>query len=171
MNVNNEIAVLLLGSNLGNRVSFLNRAVDLVSQNCGKIFKYSSFYESAPWGYLQQPYFINQCVLLETWLHPSVLLNELIKIEKTLGRTKTGKWQARLIDIDILFFGNRVIEEANLIIPHPMIAQRKFTLIPLHEVLPAFIHPKFNISITGLLEACTDKEEVRIFNTSSALHA
>ncbi|MFI5218404.1 MAG: 2-amino-4-hydroxy-6-hydroxymethyldihydropteridine diphosphokinase [Bacteroidia bacterium] len=171
MNVNNEIAVLLLGSNLGDRVSFLNGAVELINQNCGTIFKRSSFYESAPWGFQEQPYFINQCVLLETGFQPMKLLSDLKKIESLLGRTASGKWQARFIDIDILFYGNRVIEKTNLVIPHPMMAARKFTLIPLHEILPAFIHPVFNISITGLLEACTDIGDVKFFNISAALHA
>ena len=171
MNANSEVAVLLLGSNLGDRIYCLNQAVNLINKNCGKIFRYSSFYESAPWGFHKQPRYINQCVLIETHLQPLELLNELKKIETLLGRKASGKWQARIIDIDILLFGNSIIEKANLVIPHPLLSERKFTLVPLQEVLPELMHPVLNKSISELLNGCNDSGEVIFFQPSEMLHA
>lgn len=152
----NQIAVLLLGSNKADRTFNLTRTIHKISIGCGTIIKCSSVYETSPWGYSDQPFFFNQCLVIETVLSPQILLKSLKNIEVELGRTPSKKWHERIIDIDILFYDSQVISEPGLIVPHPMIPLRKFTLTPLNEVIPDFIHPVLNKTMNQLLENCID---------------
>lgn len=137
---------LSLGSNIGNRRKFIELAVRSIKDFC-KVIKISSVYETEPWGKPNQPKFLNLCLLAETDLQPKQLLRKLKKIEVDLGRTKTAKWAEREIDIDILFYENLILNEADFTLPHPRIEERAFVLIPLNEIAPDFIHPVSQKSI------------------------
>lgn len=150
-------AYLLTGSNLGNRKDFLQEACDLLSQRAGKCMGTSSFYETAPWGKTDQPSFLNQAIQLETNLSPEDLLKALLKIELDLGRIRTEKYGPRTIDIDILLYGNEIIEQPQLQIPHPQLANRRFALLPLLELNPQLVHPVTGVSIKGMLDQCPDE--------------
>lgn len=157
-------AFVLLGSNEGERATYLENARFRISQLAGKLFAASSIYETAAWGKEDQASFLNQVVGIETSLSPRLLLETLLAIEDSLGRTRTEKWAARTIDLDILFYGDQVVEEPGLVIPHPAIEQRRFTLVPLAEVAPVFIHPVLKKSMKELLVECNDPLEVVEWN-------
>src|SRR5688572_10405436 len=137
---------LLLGSNLGERITNLNNAVRLIASRCGKIQLQSSIYETEAWGLKEQNSFLNMAVVIKTTLAPKDVLIEVKTIERELGRTDTTKWGPRLIDIDILLYGESIIELDDLKIPHPFISERKFTLLPLNEIARDVIHPVYNLT-------------------------
>ncbi len=150
-------AYLLLGSNEGDRVVWLRRAMELIDEHCGKISARSSIYETAAWGITAQPDFLNMVISLETNLLPALLLHTLLGIENTLGRHRTIKWGPRTIDIDILLYNSDIVDTPALVIPHPFLQERRFTLEPLAELAPDYVHPLFQKSITVLLAECPDK--------------
>lgn len=151
---------LLLGSNLANREAAINEAVGQIEQKCGVILRRSSIYRSKAWGFIHQPDFFNIVLILETSLSPESLLQTLLGIEQEMGRTREGKWQSRLIDIDILFYGSEIIRQPGLQIPHPRIAERNFTLVPLMEIAPQLVHPTMKATIEELYLQSTDTLEV-----------
>ncbi|WP_420150700.1 2-amino-4-hydroxy-6-hydroxymethyldihydropteridine diphosphokinase [Spirosoma sp.] len=155
---------LLLGANLGDRVATLRRAVQLVTERIGTILLQSCLYETAPWGVTDQPTFLNQVIAVETELEPEAVLAQTQAIEQELGRVRLEKWGARIIDIDILYCDQRIIQTATLTIPHPYLHLRRFTLVPLAEIAPGFIHPILAKTTLDLLADCPDKNEVEIFN-------
>lgn len=158
--MNKNKVYLLLGSNLGNRVFFLNRAIERLTESVGDLITKSSVYETQSWGYDDQPYY-NQVVEIATELQPLTLLNLIHIIETDLGRKRTSNfYQARTIDIDILFYDVEVINTTDLIVPHRFLHLRKFVLIPLSEIAGNFVHPIFNKTINQLLEDCEDNLEV-----------
>lgn len=144
-----------MGTNLGNRVNNLQKAIQAL-KNIGEITGLSSIYETEPWGLSSQPSFLNQAIILETTLLPSDLLSALKRIEKELGRTPAEQWSSRLIDIDILIYGTQEINSKELIIPHPRMAERKFALIPLCELNQGLVVPGMNVSVQQLLDRCLD---------------
>ncbi|MFZ9694402.1 MAG: 2-amino-4-hydroxy-6-hydroxymethyldihydropteridine diphosphokinase [Chitinophagaceae bacterium] len=150
-------AYLLTGSNLGQREEFLQKAVEQISIRAGKCIGISSLYETAPWGKTDQPSFLNQAIKLETTLSPLELLTALLEIEQELGITRQEKYGPRTIDIDILLYGNEVIDTPQLQVPHPQMAQRRFALLPLLELSPQLIHPAVGISMKVLLDQCPDE--------------
>jgi len=155
---------LLLGSNLGNKEENLRTAVKLLKK-IGKVKKTSAIYETEPWGFSDERNFFNMALCLETSLKPFELLNEILKIEISIGRKRqTKQWVAREIDIDIIFYNDERINEETLVIPHPQIKNRKFVLVPLKEIAPNFIHPSFDKSITELLKECPDECEVEVLH-------
>ncbi len=157
---------LLLGSNEGNRAGWLQQCIDMLEEKCGVIIAQSGIYETAAWGLEEQPDFLNMAVCLSTPLSPGSLLVAIQDIEKKLGRQRIVKWGQRTLDIDILFFGNEIINIPGLIVPHPYIQQRRFALAPLQEIAPALVHPVFKKSVTTLLEECPDPLEVRkVYNS------
>jgi 2-amino-4-hydroxy-6-hydroxymethyldihydropteridine diphosphokinase len=153
-------AYLLLGTNMGNREYNISAAIDLIESRCGKITAKSSLYETEAWGLKEQSDFLNTCICINTQLLPTELLSETKKIESELGRKETTNWGPRIIDIDILFFGNEIVNLPDLKIPHPYIIERRFTLLPLVEIAPGFIHPQQNKTLAELLELCTDQSSV-----------
>lgn len=153
---------LLLGSNLGDRELLLEKAIKLIDQKIGKIFAKSSIYETAAWGKTDQPNFLNLALGVETTLSPLELLNTLLVIEEKLGRMRDVKWGARLIDIDIIFYSNEVVDLGEkLKIPHLEMQNRRFVLKPLAEISPNFIHPILKKTILELLENLNDGLDVR----------
>ena len=155
---------LSLGSNEGDRMLWLQKAIELLSANCGTITKKSSVYETAAWGINDQPDFLNMAVQLQTTKTPTELLAAILNVETSLGRQRTVRWGPRTLDIDILLYNNGVIETPGLIIPHPYLHERLFTLLPLAEIAPGYMHPKLNKTITELLADCPDKLDVHKFN-------
>ncbi|HEY5918403.1 MAG TPA: 2-amino-4-hydroxy-6-hydroxymethyldihydropteridine diphosphokinase [Chryseolinea sp.] len=160
---------LLLGTNLGNRISNLTQALQAIDQRVGKVTKASSVYETSAWGKTDQPSFLNQAVEITTDLDPDAVLKKILTIEELLGRARTEKWGERTIDIDILFYGEEIYERPHLIIPHPQLANRRFTLIPLNEIASNFVHPLFKKTVAELLAACPDGLSVTKFADAPAL--
>jgi 2-amino-4-hydroxy-6-hydroxymethyldihydropteridine diphosphokinase len=156
--------LILLGSNRGDRVSFLKTATELIERKAGHVIKRSSIYETAPWGFHSNDDFLNQVLLIETEMDPENLLKRLLKIEISLGRMRNSdKYESRNIDIDILFYDQLRYASKDLLIPHPRILERKFTLVPLIEVAANFIHPEYNITIEKLADRCNDNLNVALF--------
>ena len=154
---------LQLGSNIGDRKKFLKAAEFSISKDLGVIEKKSKIYESSPWGVENQGSFLNQVLLLETDVKPFDLLDIILNIEKEMGRVRIEKWGERIIDIDILFYNDNIIETNNLCIPHPYISKRRFVLSPLDEIAKNYIHPILQKTINKLLLECLDEEKVSVY--------
>jgi 2-amino-4-hydroxy-6-hydroxymethyldihydropteridine diphosphokinase len=151
------VSFLQLGSNLGNRFENLERAIELISTFIGDVLKKSDIYETAPWGVKGQPNYYNQVLEIETDLDAEDLLLSTQQIEEKMGREDKGKLLPRVIDIDILYFDNQVINQKNLIIPHPQLPHRRFTLVPLVEIAPTYLHPSLKKTNLDLLNSCPDQ--------------
>lgn len=147
---------LLLGTNLGNRQLFLLEAVRLIIEQVGPVLKSSSVYETQSWGKTDEPDYLNQIVVLQNTLPAAEILTRVLDIEQQMGRKREVKWGARTIDIDVLFYGNEVINEPGLIIPHPQLHNRRFTLEPLAEIAPELVHPVLQLDILALKSALND---------------
>jgi len=143
---------LSLGSNLGNREANLREAISELGK-LGEVTKVSSFYETEPVEFTQQPWFLNIAVELQTELMPRQLLAATLKIERQMGRRRMQPKGPRLIDIDIVLFGTTVMHDAKLVIPHPAMHERKFVLIPLAEIAATARHPVFGKSVRELLDS------------------
>jgi 2-amino-4-hydroxy-6-hydroxymethyldihydropteridine diphosphokinase len=141
---------IALGTNLGKRMENLAKAENALKQIAIVISK-SSVYETPPWGYFEQPAFLNQVLEIETSLEPEDLLYELKKIEEKLGRKESFRYGPRLIDLDILFYDNIVYNSDKLSIPHPQIVNRAFILTPLADLAPEMVHPVEKRTISELL--------------------
>jgi len=166
-----QTVFLLLGSNQGDRESNLLKASAGITQKIGQILKISSVYETEPWGFEDSTWFYNQALEVETSLSPENILNEIHAIEKDLGRVREApscysgcscstEYSSRTIDIDILFYGSKIHFTEDLMIPHPRLHERSFTLLPLDEIAPCFIHPVYRKTVSELLLQCRDKSGV-----------
>lgn len=152
---------LLLGGNLGNKREIFAQAKQLISQQIGRVTGQSAIYETEPWGFESSDLFWNQVLEITTTLTPVEVLARTQQIENTLGRIrKSDQYVSRIIDIDILFIDDLVIQTEKLIIPHPRIQERRFALVPLCELVPALLHPVFEKTIEQLLNDCPDKLNV-----------
>lgn len=152
---------LLIGGNLGKRFLNLQKAKIEIGKRIGKINIESSIYETAAWGVEEQPDFLNQVLEVSTELSPKELLAEIHIIEAILERKRLRKWGTRTMDIDILFYESQIINTPNLKIPHPYLHLRRFTLVPLCDLIPDFVHPVLQKTVKELLEECGDELEVR----------
>ncbi|MEQ8303676.1 MAG: 2-amino-4-hydroxy-6-hydroxymethyldihydropteridine diphosphokinase [Cyclobacteriaceae bacterium] len=154
----------LLGSNMGDRKLNLSRAREKIESQFSADLQASSIFESKAWGITDQPSFLNQVIALDSTEAPAWVLEVILAIEKEMGRKRHVKWGERLIDIDVLFYGSEVISKPNLVIPHPAIPERRFTLVPLAELAAELIHPVLKKSVSQLLEECVDPLWVRPFD-------
>ena len=151
---------LSLGGNLGNTREIFEGAYPLIEKKIGKISVYSSIYQTEAWGPIPQADFLNQVILVSTVLNPEACLTELLEIEREFGRERKERWGPRTLDLDILYYGDVIIAESDLSIPHPRIAERKFILTPLAEIAPLFEDPVSRKSMVTLLADCTDNSQV-----------
>lgn len=142
---------LALGTNLGDRMDNLHRAVAALPPTI-RVTALSSVYETPPWGYADQPAFLNMALAGETDLEPLALIAFLKKLETELGREKIFRNGPRLIDIDILFYDDLVFEQADLVIPHPRLQERSFVLVPLNDIAPELVHPELKRTVHDLLQ-------------------
>lgn len=147
---------------MGNRLEYLREAENLLIKSGIQVIDESSVYETEPWGKKDQDWFLNIVLQIETSKSPAELLNTLLEIERSLGRIRDEKWGERCIDIDILYFHNEKIQSEQLIIPHPGIRNRRFTLIPLVEMCPMEEHPETNQTQMQLLAECADELDCRL---------
>jgi 2-amino-4-hydroxy-6-hydroxymethyldihydropteridine diphosphokinase len=150
-------AYLITGGNMGTISEQLAFAAKLIEERCGKIIDKSDLYETAPWGKTDQPPFLNQAIVLETSLNARDLLNEILYIENLMGRDRAEKYGPRIIDVDIIFFNHQIINQPGLVVPHPEMANRRFVLEPLNQVIPAYIHPVFYKTVAELLQESNDQ--------------
>jgi len=147
---------LLLGSNLGNSEQVLTDARNYVSLQVGSIIEESAIYQTAPWGVINQPDFLNQVIRVETELLPQEVLAQVLAIEERLGRIRQEKWGARTIDIDLLFYDILQVHTDRLTLPHPLLHLRKFVLMPLAEIAPNWVHPILKKTVQELLTDLQD---------------
>jgi 2-amino-4-hydroxy-6-hydroxymethyldihydropteridine diphosphokinase len=151
---------LSLGGNLGNTREIFEGAYPLIEKKIGKISVYSSIYQTQAWGPIPQDDFLNQVLLVSTTLNPQACLTEMLAIEKKFGRERKERWGPRTLDLDLLYYGDLIIAEADLVVPHPRIAERKFILTPLAEIAPLFEDPVSGLTANAMLLACEDTSEV-----------
>ncbi|MBE0668367.1 MAG: 2-amino-4-hydroxy-6-hydroxymethyldihydropteridine diphosphokinase [Bacteroidales bacterium] len=158
--------LLGLGSNMGDRLSYLSYAVNQLYKEAGKLTARSSVWESEPWGFEAEEYFLNMVVEISTTLDPEALLSVIGAMELRLGRYRRENqgYISRNIDIDILFWGEKIISVPGLEVPHPHIADRRFVLEPLNEIAADFIHPVTGRSVREMLTLCDDRSEVKLFS-------
>ena len=161
-----ESVFVLLGSNLGDRELLVNQASKMMGERCGKIVAKSRLYESEPWGFKSEHWFLNQVVKIETALSPDDLMKELLEIEKELGRDRSVPHEgyvSRPMDLDILYFGNEIIDTQMVKAPHPRLHERRFTLLPLCDIALDFVHPVMKKTNLQLLDECQDAGKVNIY--------
>lgn len=133
---------LSLGSNMGDKRENLIEAIKRIGElESTEVIKSSTILETKPFGYIEQDNFLNACLEVKTLLTPQEFLSSILKIELDMGRVREIKWGPRVIDIDILFYDNEIIQEDNLAVPHPWICEREFVLEPLSEIAPNYVHP------------------------------
>jgi len=151
--LNSEIAYIGLGSNLGDRQQYLTNAIELLGKTeYITVNIISKVYETKPVGYIDQPDFLNCVVEISTTLSPYELLDICMNIENDLERKRIIKWGPRTVDLDVLFYGDLVMEEERLTVPHPLLHERGFVLLPMRDIAPSFIHPKLKATITELCD-------------------
>ena len=156
-----NLIYLSLGSNLGHREQYLEEALKLIQSRIGEIESVSRYYESEAWGFSSAYRFYNCCLSLLSAVDPLPLMDLLLEIEQEMGRLRQGMgYSDRVIDIDMLFYGERQLDHPRLTLPHPSMGDRRFVLAPLAEIAPHFIHPVAGISIVKMLQACTDQSDV-----------
>lgn len=162
------IAYLCLGSNIEDRVSYIQQATNLlVETKLVNIIRTSALYETEPWGNQDQPWFLNAVIEVKTSLEPKELLDLCLNVEHKLGRNRENaeKWCARKIDIDILLYGDLIYEDDRLVIPHSRMHERAFALVPLLELIPEYVHPKYKKSLIDLHEGLENPEDVYLYGT------
>ena len=158
-----NVAYLLIGGNMGNRLQYLEKAKAAIQKACGAITASSSIYETAAWGKEDQQSFLNQALEVDTALSADEVLDNILSIEEELGRVREIKYGPRIIDIDILLFNDEVIDTRRLMVPHPELPNRRFALQPLSDIAPFKKHPISGKTINELLAECRDTLSVDKF--------
>jgi 2-amino-4-hydroxy-6-hydroxymethyldihydropteridine diphosphokinase len=160
-----KTAFLGLGTNLGDREENLKKAIENISAFAGEVISCSQIYETEPWGLRSEDHFFNMVIQIKTSLKPVDLLKHLLKIEIQMGRVRGAeKYSSRIIDIDILLYENEIINKPYLKVPHPMIQERKFVLVPLCDIAPEKIHPVIKKTFAALLKECKDDSKIKRTN-------
>ncbi len=156
--------IIGLGSNQGDRFASLGRAMELIRKEAAEITAVSSVWETEPWGFEANEQFLNMVAVIETAMHPTQLMQLFRSIEGRMGRKHSGggKYESRIIDLDILFWEDRVISLPGLEVPHPKLADRRFVLEPLSEVASGTVHPVTQQTVAEMLLVCDDRSEVRL---------
>jgi 2-amino-4-hydroxy-6-hydroxymethyldihydropteridine diphosphokinase len=155
--------IISTGSNQGEREQHLQSAIEALEAHGFALLKASAVYETAAWGMEAQPAFLNQVLCVETVHKPSHCMELMLAIERAMGRQRQQKWGPRIIDLDILFYDHDVINESDLMVPHPYLHKRRFILQPLHEIMPDYIHPVLKLSVSEMLENCEDVLPVTLY--------
>lgn len=159
-----ERCYILFGSNMGDKDALFAQACLLINNRCGRVVQVSAAYESEPWGFKAEEWFLNRVIVVETEKSPEELLQQLLDIERELGRIRHPEIQgytSRTADLDLLYFGQRVINTDTLTVPHPRLHLRRFALVPMCEVAPEWVHPIFGRTQQELLQQCPDECVVR----------
>ncbi len=159
-----ETCYVLFGSNMGDKEKIFAEACLLINNRCGAITAVSASYESEPWGFEADEWFLNRLIVLDTDLAPEALLRELLGIEAALGRVRhpeAGGYISRTADLDILYYGSRIMLSDSLTIPHPRLHRRRFALLPLCELVPRLVHPALGLTQAELLRRCPDVSVVK----------
>ena len=165
--VSGVIAFIGIGANMGRSAETCRAAVGKLAKIPGiRLLRTSSLYRTEPVGPRKQEWFINAAAEIRTSLPPRVLLETMKDIERRLGRTETVKWGPRVIDLDILLYGQEVIQEGDLVVPHPELHRRRFVLVPLCELASYAVHPAFGVSLRGLLDRLTDPARVELYDSA-----
>lgn len=157
---------LIIGGNLGDRDQMLLQCRQAISRHIGPIVQQSGIYETKAWGNEDTPDYLNQVLQIDTRRSANEIMDICLSIELEMGRTRQARWEARLIDIDLLFYHGDIIDRPNLHVPHPRMTDRRFVLVPLHEIAPGFIHPQLNCTVADLLADCKDPLEVHLYARS-----
>ena len=159
-----HLASITLGSNIGNKIFNIKKAIDYVSKSV-EVKRISNYYETEPWGYTSKKSFVNAGIIIDTICPPAELLVFLKQIEKKMGRVRTERgYQDRIIDLDIMTFDHVKLNTINLVIPHPKIAERKFSIVILKDLFFDEVIPCLNKSAEELLQQCEDKLKVQMIN-------
>jgi 2-amino-4-hydroxy-6-hydroxymethyldihydropteridine diphosphokinase len=157
-----KTAFIGLGTNIGDREGNLKRVLENISLSAGDVISFSGIYKTGPWGFSSENLFLNMVLKLRTRLKPVDLLKQLLKIEILMGRVRGAeKYSSRIIDIDILLYESDVINKPYLKVPHPLIQERKFVLVPLCDIAPEMIHPVLKKTFASLLKECKDESFVK----------
>ena len=156
---------LLFGSNQGDKLQLLEQACNYINNRCGMLVERSSLYNSEPWGFEAEEWFLNVLLVVETELDPDTLMDRLMDIERELGRVRHPEiegYTSRTVDLDILYYGDQIVRTAKVTAPHPRLPERRFALMPLCELVPDFLHPESGLSQQQLLEKCHDTSKVYV---------
>jgi 2-amino-4-hydroxy-6-hydroxymethyldihydropteridine diphosphokinase len=157
-----------IGTNLGDKENNLKESITGIEKTIGIVKRSSSVYETESWGFKSEDDFLNMVIKIETDLVPAQLIRRILDLELLLGRIRSEKqYSSRIIDIDILFYNDLVISEKTLTIPHPLLHERKFVLVPLCEIEPELIHPVLKKTVASLLKTCKDQSNVRKYESKS----
>lgn len=165
-------AFIGIGTNSGGREGNIDTALNLIAGKSGSILKLSPVYETEPWGFISTEKFLNLIAEIDTWLGPADLLGSLLAIETLMGRRRDGSgYTSRVIDLDIIFYDSIVLASGGIVIPHPMMQERKFVLVPLCDIAPEFIDPRSGRTATTLLTECRDTSTLVRYDYKSPLSA
>ena len=159
-----ECCYILFGSNMGDKEALFAQACLLINNRCGRVVQVSAAYESEPWGFEAEEWFLNRVIVVETEKGPEEVLQQLLDIERELGRIRHPEIQgytSRTADLDLLYFGHRVINTDTLTVPHPRLHLRRFALVPMCEMAPEWVHPVFGLTQQELLQQCPDECVIR----------
>ena len=154
-----ETCYILFGSNMGDKGSIFDQACLYINNRCGQVLQVSSPYESEPWGFETEEWFLNRMIVIKTRMNPEDLLRQLLEIERELGRERHPEnegYVSRTADLDIIYYGDRIILTELLTIPHPRLHRRRFALLPMCEVAPDMVHPVLGLTQRDLLARCSD---------------
>jgi 2-amino-4-hydroxy-6-hydroxymethyldihydropteridine diphosphokinase len=155
------LAYIGIGSNLGEKVENCRRAIEAIGSDArNRVVGCSRLFRTEPVGKKDQEWFINGVAAVETTMSPRELLEFLLSIEKEMGRARIERWGPRIIDLDILFYGDRVLNEEGLQIPHPRLHERRFVMVPLKDIAPDLVHPIFQRTVSQILGELNATDEV-----------